>query len=114
MEFALADLGSYPKYYRYMADINRRGPDVLGSVPRLASLTALSAHHQIEEGAVLLDTQPQREFNQGHIPGAFAIPFNNWILAQFPSGGGEPVMLALASVAAQVPALGVAQGWCPC
>ena len=40
--------------------------------------------------------------------------FNNWILAQFPSGGGEPVMLALASVAAQVPALGVAQGWCPC
>ena len=40
--------------------------------------------------------------------------FNNWILAQFPSGGGEPVMLSLASVAAQVPALGVAQGWCPC
>ena len=40
--------------------------------------------------------------------------FNNWILAQFPSGGVEPVMLALASVAAQVPALGVAQGWCPC
>ena len=40
--------------------------------------------------------------------------FNNWILAQFPSGGGEPVMLALAPAAAQVPALGVARGWCPC
>ena len=26
----------------------------------------------------------------------------------------EPVMLALASVAAQVPALGVVQGWCSC
>ena len=36
--------------------------------------------------------------------------FNNWILAQFPSGGGEPVMLALASVAAQVPALGGGSG----
>ena len=73
----MADLGSYPKYYRYMADINRWGPDVLGSVPRLASLTALSAHHQIEEGAVLLDARPQREFNQEHIPGAFAIPFGD-------------------------------------
>ena len=40
--------------------------------------------------------------------------FNNWILAQSPRVGAEPVMLALASVAAQVPALGVAQGWCPC
>lgn len=25
--FALTSLGSYPSYYRYMADINRRGPD---------------------------------------------------------------------------------------
>ena len=33
---------------------------------------------------------------------------------EIPTGGGEPVMLALASVAAQVPALGVAQGWCSC
>ncbi len=40
--------------------------------------------------------------------------FNNWIPAQLPLGWGEPVMLALASVAAQVPALGVAQGWCSC
>ena len=81
IEFALADLGSYPTYYRYMADINRRGPDVLGSVPRLAFLTALSAHHQLEEGAVLLDARPQKESNQEHIPGAFAIPYGiTWLL----------------------------------
>ena len=40
--------------------------------------------------------------------------FNNWIPAQLPLGWDEPVKLALASVAAQVPALGVAQGWCSC
>ena len=34
VNFALTGLGSYPSYYRYMADINRRGPDVLGGVPR--------------------------------------------------------------------------------
>ena len=34
VQFALAGLGSYPSYYRYMADINRRGPDVLGGVPQ--------------------------------------------------------------------------------
>ena len=95
VEFALTDLGSYPKYYQYMADINRRGPDVLGSVPRLASLTALSAHHQIEEGAVLLDARPQWEFNQGHIPGAFAIPFGDnlatWVGWVVP--WSEPIVL---------------------
>ena len=95
VEFALADLGSYPKYYRYMADINRRGPDVLGSVPRLASLTALSARHQIEEGAVLLDARPQKEFNQEHIPGAFAVPFGDnlatWVGWVVP--WSEPIVL---------------------
>ena len=95
IEFALADLGSYSKYYRYMADINRRGPDVLGSVPRLASLTALSAHHQIEEGAVLLDARPQKEFNQEHIPGAFAIPYGDnlatWVGWVVP--WSEPIVL---------------------
>ena len=97
IEFALADLGSYPKYYRYMADINRRGPDVLGSVPRLASLTALSAHHQVEEGAVLLDARPQKDYNREHIPGAFAIPFGGnlatWVGWVVP--WSEPIVLLL-------------------
>ncbi len=95
VEFALTDLGSYPKYYQYMADINRRGPDVLGNVPRLASLTALSAHHQIEEGAVLLDARPQEESNQEHIPGAFAIPYGDnlatWVGWVVP--WSEPIVL---------------------
>ena len=47
VKFALAGLGSYHSYYRSMADINRRGPDVLGGVPRIASLTPLSARGPI-------------------------------------------------------------------
>ena len=75
--FAVTGLGSYPSYYRYMADINRRGPDVLGGVPRLASLTALSVRHQLDNDAVLVDTRPEKDFNNEHVPGSFAVPFSN-------------------------------------
>lgn len=77
IRFALAGLGSYPRYYRYMADINRRGPDVLGGIPRLASLTALSVRHQMEQGTLLVDARPEKLFNQEHVPAAYAIPFSN-------------------------------------
>ena len=94
VQFALANLGSYPRYFPRMADINRRGPDVLGGVPRLASLTALSVRHQME-GVHLVDARPEREFNIGHVPDAFAIPFGNsfatwvgWIVPW-----GEPLVL---------------------
>ena len=77
VEFALTGLGSYPVYYKYMADINRRGPDVLGGVPRLASLTALSARHQLEGDTLLVDARPQKLFNEEHLPGSFAVPFGD-------------------------------------
>jgi hydroxyacylglutathione hydrolase len=77
IQFALTGLGSYPRYYRYMADINRRGPDVLGGIPRLASLTALSVRHQMEQGTILVDARPEKLFNQEHIPAAYAIPFSS-------------------------------------
>ncbi|MFQ6029330.1 MAG: rhodanese-like domain-containing protein [Dehalococcoidia bacterium] len=77
VQFALHDLGSYPAYYKHMADINRRGPDVLGGVPRLASLTPLSARHQLDEGAILVDGRAQKLFNQSHVPGSLAVPFGD-------------------------------------
>ena len=77
VDSACTGLGSYPRYYRYMADINRRGPDVLGGVPRLASLTALSVRHQLDADAVLVDARPEKQFNDEHVPGSFAVPFSN-------------------------------------
>ncbi len=77
VQFALSDLGSYPKYFPRMADINRRGPDVLGGIPRLASLTALSAHHQLEENVAMVDARPEKDHNSGHIGGSFSVPFGN-------------------------------------
>jgi hydroxyacylglutathione hydrolase len=83
VKFALAGLGSYPGYYKYMADVNRRGPDVLGGVPRMASLTALSARHQIDQGAILVDARGQHRFNEAHVAGSLSVPygdnFSTWV-----------------------------------
>jgi hydroxyacylglutathione hydrolase len=56
-------LGSYPSYYNYMADINRRGPDILGGVPRLSSITALSVRSYPDNEAVLIHSRPETNFN---------------------------------------------------
>ena len=77
VKFALTGLGSYPSYYKYMADINRRGPDVLGGVPQPASLTPLSVRNQLSENASLVDARQQRLFNELHVPGSFAVPFGD-------------------------------------
>jgi len=77
VQFALTGLGSYPAYYKYMADINRRGPDVLGGVPKLASLTPLSAKHQMDEGAILVDTRGQHRFNEAHVTGSLSVPYGD-------------------------------------
>jgi len=77
VQFALTGLVSYPSYHRYMADINRRGPDVLGGVPNLASLTPLSVRRHMEDNTMLVDSRPEQQFDQQHLPGYFAIPFGN-------------------------------------
>ena len=95
VQYALASLGSYPSYYKLMADINRRGPDVLGGVPHLASLTPLSVRSQLEDNALLVDARPPEQFNREHVPGSFAVPYGDsfatWVGWVVP--WGKPVIL---------------------
>ncbi|MDA1129837.1 MAG: rhodanese-like domain-containing protein, partial [Chloroflexi bacterium] len=71
------------------------GPDILGGVPRLASLTALSVRSHLESEAVLIDTRPEQNFNNGHVPGSYAVPHGNsmatWIGWVVP--WGQPLVL---------------------
>jgi len=71
---ALQDLPSYPTYFRYMRDINRLGPRVLGGLPVLAPLSARSVQAGIEEGVAVLDTRSPQEFMAAHVPGSYGIP----------------------------------------
>ena len=60
-----------------MADINRRGPDILGSVPRFSSLTALSVRSYLDNEKLLIDSSPETNFNKGHVPCSCPIPDGN-------------------------------------
>ena len=57
MKLVLMGLGSYPSDYKYMADINHWGPDVLGGVLPPASFAPLSVRNQLNENALIMDTR---------------------------------------------------------
>ena len=71
---ALTGLPSYPIYYRYMRQVNRQGPRVLGGVPIIRPLSPQQVDEHISNGGVILDVRSPREFASGHITGAYGIP----------------------------------------
>ncbi|HVK23961.1 MAG TPA: rhodanese-like domain-containing protein [Actinokineospora sp.] len=81
---ALADsLGSFPAYFRRLAEVNRRGPDLLDQSPALAPLDVGSFRALLADGANLVDARPAADFAAAHVPGALSIPlrpaFASWL-----------------------------------
>jgi hydroxyacylglutathione hydrolase len=78
----VASLGSYPTYFARLAEINRRGPDVIAA-PTLVPLDVPTVRRLLADGAVALDVRPVAEVAAGHLPGAVAIPlraqFASWL-----------------------------------
>jgi hydroxyacylglutathione hydrolase len=78
----LDSLGAYPPYFRRLAEVNRRGPALMGQddVPVLSSVTLTGVH---ADGAELVDVRPVRDFAWGHIPGSLSVPlrpaFATWL-----------------------------------
>jgi hydroxyacylglutathione hydrolase len=79
----LGSLGSYPAYFDCLGEINRRGPGVLGTAPRLAALGVAEVRALLSQGGQLVDVRPVADFAAGHIPGAISIPlrdqFATWL-----------------------------------
>ncbi|MEU4220521.1 MBL fold metallo-hydrolase [Actinoplanes sp. NPDC026623] len=79
----VASLGSYPAYFRWLGETNRRGPAVLGAAPALPGLSADEVRRLLAAGAALVDVRPVADVAAGHIPGAIAIPlraqFATWL-----------------------------------
>lgn len=79
---ALAGLPSYPTYYKYLRDINRRGPRILGGIPLLKPLSASEVKALMDSGVVVLDVRHGRQFAAGHIPNSYGIrvdaPLTTW------------------------------------
>jgi hydroxyacylglutathione hydrolase len=79
----LGSLGSYPTYFAYLAEVNRRGPSLTDRDPGLAELTPAETRRLLANGAELVDVRPVRDYAAGHIPGALSIPlrdqFATWL-----------------------------------
>ncbi|WP_241563960.1 rhodanese-like domain-containing protein [Nonomuraea polychroma] len=78
----LDSLGSFPPYFRRLAEINRGGPGLVGRA-RLEPLSAVHVLALLGDGAVLVDVRPAAAFAARHIPGAISIPlrpqFASWL-----------------------------------
>jgi hydroxyacylglutathione hydrolase len=94
----LASVGSYPAYFARLAEINRRGPALVTSAPRLAPLTPAALGFLMDRGSWLIDVRPIADFAAGHISGAVSIPlrdqFATWLGWLVP--GGTPLGFVLA------------------
>jgi hydroxyacylglutathione hydrolase len=79
---ALTGLASYPVYYKYLRDINRKGAQILGGVPVLKPLSASEVKALTDEGGVVLDVRHGKLFAAGHIPNSYSIrvdaPLTTW------------------------------------
>jgi glyoxylase-like metal-dependent hydrolase (beta-lactamase superfamily II) len=81
----LGSLGSYPSYFSWLGEINRRGPDVLdaASAGRLTPLSVPTVDRLRDGGALVVDVRPVSDFSHGHVPGALSIPlrpqFATWL-----------------------------------
>ena len=79
---ALMGLPSYPTYYKYMREVNQRGPKILGGIPVLKPLSPSEVKDMMDEGVVVLDVRHGKLFGAGHIPDSYGIrvdaPLTTW------------------------------------
>jgi hydroxyacylglutathione hydrolase len=79
----LGSLGSFPRYFLRLGEINRRGPGVLDHAPVLAGLDVARTRSLLADGALLVDVRPVADFAAAHLPGALSIPlrpvFASWL-----------------------------------
>jgi glyoxylase-like metal-dependent hydrolase (beta-lactamase superfamily II)/rhodanese-related sulfurtransferase len=79
----LGSLGSFPAYFRWLGEANRRGPAVLPEPLTLAPLTVEQVQRLVEDGATLVDVRPIAQYAAAHLPGSLSIElrsaFGTWV-----------------------------------
>jgi hydroxyacylglutathione hydrolase len=79
----LDSMGSYPPYFRRLAEVNRRGPAVLTDDPALPPLEVDRVRSLLADGAQIVDSRPKEIFAERHVPAAVAIAlrpsFASWL-----------------------------------
>ncbi len=71
------ELMAYPRYYQYMAPINRHGAPVLGHVPDLPAIAPADLAGRLGGEVWVVDARDRDAFAAAHIPGAVNIELNS-------------------------------------
>ena len=86
----LGSLGSFPTYFRWLGEANRRGPAVLPEPLTLAPLGVEQVRRLVEDGAMVVDVRPIDEYAAAHVPGSLSIElrpaFGTWLGWLVPEG----------------------------
>ena len=73
-EYALSTAPPTPTYYPLMKEVNAKGPEILGGLPRVRALPALAFKEAVDlDEHVLIDARMMLAFGGGHIEGALNI-----------------------------------------
>lgn len=95
VRLALSGLPSYPAYYRYLREVNQRGPRVLGGVPVLEPVPPRDVEKALANGVAVIDIRTPSEIAGGRIPNSYGIPlvsplitWGGWVVPF-----GSPVIL---------------------
>jgi hydroxyacylglutathione hydrolase len=95
VELLLSSLGTFPPYFLRLAEVNRRGPAVLGAPPNPPPLEPADAVRMLAGGANLVDVRPVADYAAGHVAGSLSIPlrdaFATWLGWLAPAG--QPLVL---------------------
>ncbi len=79
----LSGFGSFPAFFRWLPEMNRRGPRVYGAMPILARLDLDEFVAVIERGAQVVDARPIDRYAADHVPGSLSIElrpvFATWL-----------------------------------
>ncbi|HJR81541.1 MAG TPA: rhodanese-like domain-containing protein [Anaerolineales bacterium] len=91
IERALRGLPSYPTYYKYLREVNQKGPKILSGIPVLKPLSVSEVKEMMGHGVVVLDVRHGKKFAAGHIPSSYGIrvdaPLTTWAGWLIPFGG---------------------------
>jgi glyoxylase-like metal-dependent hydrolase (beta-lactamase superfamily II)/rhodanese-related sulfurtransferase len=79
----LGSMPSYPTYFLSMRALNRRGPRVLGQLPRLGPLSPHDVYERHGRGDPVVDMRSIYDYARGHIPGVYHVElrpaFASWV-----------------------------------
>ena len=75
LDLASGRMPTYPAYYSRMAAVSVRGPQIMGSLPRVYPLGARELWVRPQRDAEAIDNRSVGEYARAHIPRSYNIPF---------------------------------------